>query len=386
MAKLMFNILAGGLGRTSASTDTHAGLLFAGNTALGAAVQTLTATGQVVLNDAATDAQKAECTFAIAEFFRLNNSGVLYVCGCAGVEASDITAALESLSVKYVGLIGVQGALGLSSTTEATAMVKELDTWAKERAATYAEFFRVVLAPSGGVGFSVSELDFSEVEYERVMFVASYDGANNMCGTMLGQLGAYPVHQKPSWAAHRIDSAEQWAELTLLDEEALPATATADTLLAEQGLCYAGYYARLAGTYWKNSRMCVPTTNDFAIITHCRVIDKAMGLLYDTYIQRLDAPLYVDAATGLLAAEDIAELQAKGYTALTAAMIAGKSGDDVELGIDSATGALPQDTIFINPDQNVLSTETLNVQVSLVPVGSSSNIVINIGLSNPTIA
>ncbi len=386
MASLEFNILAGGLGRTSASTDTHAGLLFAGNTALSAAVQTLTGAGQVEFAASASDKAKAECNFAIAEFFRLNASGVLYVCGCAGVEADDITTALEALSAKYVGIIGVQGDLLLSSTTDATELVNSLDAWAKVRAANYAEFFRVILAPTGAVEFAVGDLDFSEVENERVMFVAGYDGANNMCGTMLGQLGAYPVHQKPSWAAHRIDNGVQWSEVSLLDDEPLPTTTTADTMVAERGLCYAGYYARLSGTYWKNSRMCVGTTSDFAIITHCRVIDKAMGLLYDTYIKRLDAPLYIDASSGLLSAEDIAELQAKGYTALTAGMIDGKSGDDVELSIDSTTGSLPQNTVFINPDQNVLSTETLNVQVSLIPVGASSNIVINIGLSNPAIA
>ena len=47
----------------------------------------------------------------------------------------------------------------------------------------------------------------------------------------------------------------------------------------------------------------------------------------------------------------------------------------------SGTGALPETTVTIDPDQNVLSTSTINIVVRLVPVGVARTIAFSIGFS-----
>ncbi len=384
--------LRGGLGRTSSSTDKYAGLLFAGNNGISAAVQTITGTGQVVFEDGATSQQIEVVEFAISEFFRINSSGVLYVCGTSSVGSEDITSGLQLMSGKYVGVLGVQGDIVVSESEDDSDddsesivdIASAINVWAEERKSNYAEFFRVVLAPDSVD--SIDDLDWSQHDFTRVMFVGSTDSSSyNMCGTMLGQLCAYPVHQKPSWRDHRIDSGTQWAEVCLIDGSSIPTTYAATDLLSQQGVCFAGYTPRLAGTFWANSRMCCDETSDYAVINNGRVIDKASGLVYDALVTRLDGPIYIDASIGKLDADTVAWLQSKARDAISAGMVDGKSGDDVELSVDSSTGSLALDSVFINPDQNILSTSILYVSISLTPVGSSDTITVDIGLKNPLI-
>ncbi|WP_222931261.1 DUF2586 family protein, partial [Xanthovirga aplysinae] len=82
-------------------------------------------------------------------------------------------------------------------------------------------------------------------------------------------------------------------------------------------------------------------------------------------LPNLNAPLYVDAS-GKLSADTVASFQSQ-----------------AQLRVEQMAkeGELSAYSVNINPDQDVLSTSSLSIDVTLVPVGLAREIKVNIGFS-----
>lgn len=203
-------------------------------------------------------------------------------------------------------------------------------------------------------------------------------------GTLLGATLARRVHQKPSWTQFPVSGGGRWQSLGLIDgTSAEDLTQAAIDAHAGNGLNFVRRVPRLAGAYVANARMAVATSDDYAIITNGRVIDKAVVTAYDAVVTSIDRPVYVTPSTGKISAEDIGRFEGIIRQAIETNMLLGKVPPNQEISTDE-TGQLPTTTVVVDPDSPVLQNETVNITINIVPVGASNTINVNIGLNVQT--
>lgn len=128
--------------------------------------------------------------------------------------------------------------------------------------------------------------------------------------------------------------------------------------------------AGLDGFYLNDSHTCSPlANNDYAYIENNRTIEKAIFLARQALLPRVKSRVKVDPDSGQLAPEDVKTLETIGKGSL-----AGMEKDqDISGGIDC----------FVDPEQDVLSTSVINVEVSFTPVSIARQITLSIGFVNP---
>jgi hypothetical protein len=190
-------------------------------------------------------------------------------------------------------------------------------------------------------------------------------------GTALGTIALAKVSESIAWVGkfNISDGVENeiigfcngqlW---TALSQSALEALFSKRHLWAKK-------FTGVSGTFWVDSSCAVATTSDYAYIENNRTICKAERNLYTAYTPLLNSPITFNA-NGTITDNTIAYFENVGNAALDQMV------KDNELSAKSVT---------INPTQNVLSTSTLTIAVTLVINGVARIISIPIGFK-PSIA
>lgn len=399
MAKITINVVSGGLGRSAANSDKWGGLFvevdampsgWAENEVKEIAkAEDLETYG---ITDEATNDYYKLVYWHASEVFRLQPNALLYV----QLATTDLTPATVLTAFHNaendIRLFGIV----IPSTEISESAANSWDTQLDTLFTTSIQPARAVLtfAPESVSG---TIPDFSaNTANQRVMVEIANDitsgglaetiftglGMCGAAGTYLGQLLLLSVHQKPSWRSYPVNGDDRWTTLGDINGDSVEDLTTAEIdAFDTQGVSLITRTIRLSGAYIANSRTAIRTQDDYAIINYGRVIDKAAVLAYDGLVTYLDSPVYVDPDTGYMSPETVSKLQKAAWNNINTNMVLGKVGDAVEVSVDLATGSLPSNSVYINPNQNILSTETVNVQVRIVPVGSAKEIVINIGLT-----
>ncbi|WP_443937092.1 DUF2586 family protein [Pedobacter sp. MW01-1-1] len=140
--------------------------------------------------------------------------------------------------------------------------------------------------------------------------------------------------------------------------------------LDEKGYIFPTAVAGLDGFYLNDSHTCSELEdNDFAYIENNRTIEKAIFLARQAILPQVKSRLKVDPDTGYLQDDVLKALEAAGIKSIEPMQ---KDGD-ISGGIDC----------YIEPEQNLLSSSELNVELSFVPVAIGRQINISIGFLNP---
>ena len=134
--------------------------------------------------------------------------------------------------------------------------------------------------------------------------------------------------------------------------------------LNTKGYIFLRNFVGLAGTYINDSHTAVAITSDYADIEKGRSIDKCVRLVYAALLPRLNSPVYPDATTGKISRASIKELETLCEAPIRQMV---------------ANGELTAGKAYIDPNQNVLATSTVNITLKLVPVGVARNINVSIG-------
>ena len=115
----------------------------------------------------------------------------------------------------------------------------------------------------------------------------------------------------------------------------------------------------LSGTYFQDANTCVSADSDYAYLENNQTIDKAIRGIYSALAPKISSPINIDAETGKIDILTISHFENLAGKPLDAMMSANEiSGFEV----------------FIDPDQDVLSTSKLIVTVTLVVNGVARNI------------
>jgi hypothetical protein len=134
----------------------------------------------------------------------------------------------------------------------------------------------------------------------------------------------------------------------------------------DKGYLFLIKHIGFSGTYFNDSYTATAADSDYATIETNRTIDKAQRGVYVKLLPKISGPVYVDPTTGQLTDDVIGSLES----------IASLPLEQMQ-----RDGEISGFKVFINPNQNVLSTSQLAVTLKVVPVGVLREIVVNLGFT-----
>lgn len=201
--------------------------------------------------------------------------------------------------------------------------------------------------------------------------VELYESADNVgkasvsgLGVVLGLLSRSKVHQSIGWVGEFPTGVElpAFGDGTLyrdLDKAIVEALDSARYLFFVT-------YSGVASSYLNDSHNLDAAISDYAMIENVRTMDKAVRGVRAYLLPELGGSLYVEAETGKLQAYTVKHLETTANKALEEMEKAGElSGCKVE----------------IDPEQNVLSTSTVEFVIKQVGVGVMRRIKVKIGFA-----
>lgn len=185
-------------------------------------------------------------------------------------------------------------------------------------------------------------------------------------GLALGRLAKVPVQRKIS----RVKDGRLQASVMYIGAADAAVYQDAETI-HDKFFITLRTFPQKTGYFFTGDRTCTSSTDDYNMLARGRVIDKAHRIAYLTFLEEVDDEVPVDSETGKLAAGYCKTLEQKIINQINLAM--------------TANGEVSGVSCFIDPDQNVLSTNQVKVNLGVTPVGYASEIVVNLGFINPAL-
>ena len=340
--------------------------------------------GTIVAFSGGASSQSAIHYYHISEFFRMQPKGILYV-------------GLYNTSTTYTEITDMQtyanGSMRqvavFKDGTWASGDITILNTIANTNKTNYKPLSVLYAGNLVATTDITTVFDFSNATTNLVTSVISQDGGGKgnflfessltggakksitNIGCALGTVALAKVSESIAWVGKfnisdgveneivEFCNGQLW---TALSQSAL------EGLFSKRHL-WSKKFTGVSGTFWVDSSCAVATTSDYAYIENNRTICKAERNLYTAYTPLLNSPITFNA-NGTITDNTIAYFENVGNASLDQMV------KDGELSAKSVT---------INPTQNVLSTSTLTIAVTLVINGVARIISIPIGFK-PSIA
>lgn len=128
-----------------------------------------------------------------------------------------------------------------------------------------------------------------------------------------------------------------------------------------------------AGYYWSDDKLAAEASDDYSLIPRRRVADKAYRIAYTTLVNEIAEEISV-TDDGKISAPVVKAIQTAVESAIVNNMTSrGNLGNDPsdpnDMGVEC----------YINPDQNIIATSRLDVQVRIKPHGYSKYINVSLG-------
>lgn len=318
----------------------------------------------------------------ITEFFNEAGTGatlyVLLVANTVTVESmadqTNANGAVKLLDyaagkIRILGIMDDPSAYTPTITSGLNAKVATAKTNMQTLATTYFNKqwpFRAVIAGENFSGTATALTDQISSAQNRVSILIGDTAASTnraAIGLLLGRLAVIPVQRKVS----RVKTGpltSSTAYIVATDATQYTTTAT----IHDRGYITIRTFPNKSGYYFTGDPTCTATTDDYRFIARGRVIDKAQILAYATYVEEIDNEVLVNTDGTLNA----------GYCKFMEQQVT----NQLNL-IMTANNEISSATCYVDPAQNVLSTNIVNVVLKIVPVGYSSTINITLGFSNP---
>jgi len=368
-----FQVLQGGLGRQAEGEDHISALMFsavAPDEYDGAKCLSFNDIEQVkTAGITEGDATYGEAFYHAEEFYRNHPGATLWLCFAATYAEMSQAAAGK---IRQVGVF-------FSTFSDLTSVHQ---AGATALAAEHAPI--QVLAGYNGVALTLSSAADQGINTApNVSVLLAGDGGAKgaalatvltkpyvpAVGAVLGAMSKAKVHESAAWVERfNLSDGLELETIRLADGNDNPSTATLSALNTKRYLVFRKHVG-ISGTYLNDSHTSVTATSDFGTIELNRTIQKARREIRKVLLPDLNSPLTVDGATGKLAPGTVKYFENKTSRPMDVMQAAGEV---------SAYG------VYVNPNQDVLATSILQVQVKIVPRGVARNIVVNIGFSVTT--
>ena len=318
----------------------------------------------------------------LSEIYRLNPGVQLYV----GLFAKPSGGAYTFVELKLLQRYALgrlrQVGVWLGDKAADTALITTLSGVADSLAAASMPL-SVLLAPKVTAPVASLPVNLHGSGKSRVSVVIAQDGegvavglygddANkttkasvSALGAFLGILSRAKVHQSIAWVDQfplglSLPAFGDGTLLRDLDE------AVVDTLDKAHYL-FAVTYPDINGTYASDSHTMDDSQSDYAYLERVRTMDKAERGIRRYLVGKLSGNIYLDEATGKLQSHSVAYLETEANRAL----------EDM-----TKAGELSGYKVYIDPDQDILRTSTIEVVIRNIPVGVARKFTLRIGYTN----
>ena len=244
---------------------------------------------------------------------------------------------------------------------------------AQALATEYADNFkplRVLVEGYAYTGVPAEAKDLKTLTHNRVSVVLgdTATGANAAVGLLLGRLAKVPVQRNPG----RVKDGAVATNTAFLGATNVATISTASIqVLHDKGYILFRLYSGRSGFYYNDDPTATIGTDDYSSLARGRVIDKAIRIAYNTFVNEILDEVLIDADGR------IATVKAGYYEAIIA--------NQVNTAM-TANGEISAFEAFVDPLQNVLSTGKICVDLRIVPVGYAKEIKVTLGFNNPALA
>lgn len=187
-------------------------------------------------------------------------------------------------------------------------------------------------------------------------------------GEFLGQLAVIPVHQSIA----RVKTGPFAANAFLTSGKANTAypVGTLDSLHDSGYMALRGFLG-VFGAFVTDDLTLAAPTSDFTSLARGRVIDKAIRIAYQTYVYELNDTIEI-GNDGKLLPTKVSYIEDVITRALSTRML--------------AEGNCSAVATSVNPAQNVLATDTIEIVIKITPLGYLKSIIVKLGFTNPASA
>lgn len=339
-----------------------------------------TLAGTVAQFSAGVGSKQAVWYYHISEFFRIQPQGVLYVGFFAIPSPYTFTeiATLQNFANGNIRQVGIYK----DSAAYAVGDVTAIDIQCKLLVAAHKEIFALYAADMSAVSDVSTLSDLSALTANTCAVVISQDGAAQgaslyysygksitTLGAALGAVAFANVNEDIAWPGKFNISNGTECDVPAFANGVLYSAATVtDSYLATlQNLRYIFFrkFTGYAGTYFNEETTAIAATSDYAFISGNRTIQKATRGVYISLIPALNSPITLNSDG------TIADVSTAYFTGLAESNL-------IQM---VRNGEISAQKVAINPTQNVLSSGKIIIAVSIVPIGTARNIVVNIGFN-----
>lgn len=343
------------------------------------AVSTIDAAEALGITSDATSWTIKVMHYQLSEIFRINNGISLYVgiftkpathtfaelaivqnYANGAIRQFGIWDGLTALTVENVTLLQAKAdALDLNNAPASVGYAPSLksgyQTLGNMNIANAAPRVSVIIAQAGGSN-DTGVLLFAETSNKTTK------NAVSCIGVWLGHVSAAAVHESISWVKKfpsgiSLPALSDGTEVRNIDKAWLEKLDTARFLFLTP-------IVGVSGSYWNDSHNMDAAISDYNAIELVRTMDKACRGIRIYLTPELGGNVYIDPSTGKLQSYTVAHLETTANKAL----------EDME-----KAGELSGYQAAIDPEQDVLSSSTIEVVIKNVPVGVVRKIKVKIG-------
>ncbi len=390
LPKITINLANGRLGRVAQTDDGIAGLILTGAAVAGklelnkvyqiSSTRDLTKLGitkennPLVYKDVTKFYAKAGDG---AELYLLVVAEATTLTQMSAVDAESPIHKLIDFANGRIRLVGINRipAEGYEADTANTGIDKDAITAGEAMQAVALSYekkidpFRVLMPGLLWDGTTEKLFKPRESTWNRVGYVLASDEmigetASASIGEAMGMLSAIPVHHNLG----RVKNGQAAAFGQLTDGKKPEEHAALLDALHDAGYIFYRQFKRRNGYYYNDDTTAAPLTDDYSNLTYGRVIDKAIILAYNAYIDEILDSVVVDDE-GYLPQEVCTYYERLITNAVTITM----------------TGEISDFRAYINPKQNIISSSLMNITCRIRPVGYLRDIVVNLGFENPAL-
>lgn len=189
-------------------------------------------------------------------------------------------------------------------------------------------------------------------------------------GAVLGCLSKAAVHENIGWVrkfplTYRAGGVENYQKALLCDGKYIPGDVSPSQLetLSDKGYIFMRTIEGVAGVYVNDTHTACDEISDYRYIENVRTIHKAKRGIRAALLPDLNSPIEV-SSDGQLSAD-------------TVAYFTNQTSRPLNLMLNA--GEISAFEVLIDPDQDVLTTSVLRIEVKIVPRGTARTIKVSIG-------
>lgn len=218
-----------------------------------------------------------------------------------------------------------------------------------------------------GVATDATDQKTSSDNYVSIVAGDTVSGGGCMLGNVMGLAASLPVQRKISRVENgKLNILSAYVGNTLVEK------ATTITMYHDKGYIVPRKFPLKDGYFWARDWTCTSDTDDYKFGARRRVINKIRRLIYLIAVEQIEGEIPLDEDnSGNIDAAYAKTLESTFENQINQIMV--------------ANGELVSFDCFIDVNQNVLSTDELNIVYEAVPVGYNGTIKGTIGFKNPAL-